>query len=109
QPSHAFVNAASRWGVADPDTRGRVPIEVNANGDKRPDLFTGAESGVDHPSPNHLWINEGNRFVLHQGPPTAEIGNNCAAAADLNHDGLDELAGCTPKNRFHLYRSSGHG
>ena len=86
-----------------------MPIVVNANGDKWPDLFTGQETGVNFPSLNRLWINTGTKFVLEAGPPTAEIGNNCSAAADLTHDGLDDIAVCTPKKGFHVYRALGGG
>jgi hypothetical protein len=109
RPNHTFVNEAAQWGITDPGGRGRVPIVVNANGDKRPDLFTGEEIGVDFPSANKLWINAGNHFVLHSGPPTIEIGNNCSAAADLTHDGLDDIGVCTPTKGFHLYRAVGKG
>ncbi len=109
QPNGTFVDEAAQWGISDPDSRGRVPVVLKANGDGRPDLFTGEEVGVQFPSSNKLWINEGNRFVLHQGPPTVEIGDSCAAAADLTHNGLDDIAVCTPRNRFHLYRALGNG
>jgi hypothetical protein len=109
RPDHTFVNEAAQWGISDPESRGRVPIEVNANGDKRPDLFTGEEVGVNFPSANKLWINTGTKFVLQKGPPTGEIGNNCAAAADLTHNGLDDIAVCTPTKGFFLYRALGNG
>ncbi len=107
KPDHTFVDEASKWGVTDPGARGRVPIAVNANGDRRPDLFTGEEIGVQFPSSNKLWINEGTHFVLHRGPPTLEIGNHAAAAADITHNGLDDIAVCTPTMGFHLYPRSG--
>jgi hypothetical protein len=111
RPDHTFVDEAKQWGVTDPKSRGRTAMVVNANGDGRPDLFTGEEVGVDFPSSNKLWINEGNHFVLHAGPPTLEIGdvNNCPAAADITHDGLDDIAVCTPMKGFHLYRALGNG
>ncbi len=132
RPDHTFVEEAAQWGLTDPGGRGRVPIVVNANGDNRPDLFTGEEVGVDFPSPNQLWINVGPKFglhqnpkfvlhqnpkfvlhqspkfVVHQGPPTAEIGDNSAAAADLTHSGLDDIAVCTPSKGFYLYRALGN-
>ncbi len=109
QPNHTFVDEAAQWGITDKQSRGRAPVVLNANGDDRPDLFTGEDIGVKYPSSNKLWINEGNHFALHNGPPTQEIGANCDAAADLTHDGLDDLAVCTPTKGFHLYRALGHG
>ena len=109
RPDHTFENEAAQWGITDPDGRGRVPIVVNANGDNRPDLFTGQETGVDYPSLNRLWINTGHSFVLHQGPPTEELGNNAAAAADLTHDGLDDIAVSTTNKGLFLYRALGGG
>ena len=34
RPDHTFVNEAKQWGISDPDARGRVPVVLNANGDK---------------------------------------------------------------------------
>ena len=109
RPNRTFVDEATQWGIIDPDTRGRTPIPVNANGDARVDLFIGASLTVDYPSSNKLWLNEGNKFVLHEGPPTVDIGSNCAAAADLTHNGLDDIGVCTPTKGFHLYRALGDG
>jgi hypothetical protein len=107
QKDHTFVNEAKQWGISDPDGRGRVPIVVNANGDHLPDLFTGQEEGVKYPSLNRLWINKGDHFELQKGPITNGNGNVCAAAADINGDGLDEIAVCTPTKGFFLYRNEG--
>ena len=107
QPDHSFVDQAAAWGIADPGGRGRVPVAFDANGDGLPDLFTGQETGVDFPSLNRLWINRGDHFELQADDPlTNELGNHCAAAADIDGDGLDELAVCT-NGRFFLYRNKG--
>ena len=108
RPDHTFVDEAKQWGLTDPGSRGRVAIAVDANGDHRPDLFTGEVVGVKNPSSDKLWLNAANHFVLQHGPLTAEVGGFFAAAADLNHDGLDEIALCTP-NGFFLYRAEGGG
>ncbi len=108
RPDHTFVEEAKQWGLTDPGSRGRVAIAVDANGDDRPDLFTGEDIGVKNPSSDKLWINEGDHFVLQHGPLTAEVGSFFAAAADLKHDGLDEIAICT-SNGFFLYRAEGGG
>src|SRR5215204_2207378 len=90
-----FVDRAAQFGVADPGGRGRQPITLNANGDKWPDLFTGQAPGVDHPSPNRLWVNQGGTgFVNPPGLPTEEIGNGCDTAGDFDRDGYDELVVC---------------
>ena len=107
QPDGTFAEEADLWGISDPGARGRVPLVVEVNGDGRPDLFTGAEAGVDFPSLSRLWINAGDHFELAHGPLTNDIGNLCAAAADLDGDGLDEVAICTPEDGFHLYRNRG--
>jgi hypothetical protein len=109
QPDHSFVDEASQWGIGDPGARGRAPLAINANGDKRPDLFAGAAISVDYPSLNKLWLNEGNKFVSHSGAPTSDLGENCAAAADLDHNGLDDIGICTPHNGVHVYRALGGG
>ena len=79
QPDGTFADEADLWGISDPGARGRVPLVVEVNGDGRPDLFTGAEVGVDHPSLSRLWINAGDHFELDEGPLTNDIGNLCAA------------------------------
>jgi hypothetical protein len=105
QNDHTFVDEAAKWGISDPGARGRVPVVVDANGDDRPDLFTSAEQGVDVPSLNRLWINRGDHFELQQGPITNDKASFCAAAADIDGDGRDEIALCTQKHGFILYRN----
>jgi hypothetical protein len=101
-----FVDRATEFGVADPGGRGREPITLNANGDQWPDLFTGEAPGVDYPSPNRLWLNQGGTgFVNPPGLPTEEIGNQCDAAGDFDHDGVDELIVCS--NVFRVYDNQG--
>lgn len=107
QPDGTFVDEAASWGISDPGARGRVPLVLDVNGDARPDLFTGAEVGVDFPSLSRLWINAGDHFELDDGPLTDDVGNLCAAAGDLDGDGLDEVAICTPEDGFHVYRNQG--
>jgi hypothetical protein len=111
RPDHTFVDEAKQWGVTDAQGRGRTAMVVNANGDGRPDLFTGEDVGVAFPGSNKLWINEGNHFVLHSGPPTLGLGelDNCPVTGDITHDGLDDIGVCTPAKGFHLYRALGNG
>lgn len=109
QPDHTFVNEAAQFGIDDPYGRGRVPVSLNANGDSLPDLFTGQETGVKFPSLNRLWINHGDHFVLQTGPATNDLGNICSAAADIDGDGYDELAVCTPSHGFFIYRRNAQG
>src|SRR5205085_12642916 len=110
----AFVNRAKQFGIADPGRRGRLPIAGNFNGDKWPDLFTGQAEGVDHPSPNRLWLNvRGRRFVNPPGLPTQEIGNQCVAAGDFDGDGpryedLMVCGGSHVQSRFLVYDND-HG
>lgn len=109
QPNHTFINEATKWGINIQDDRGRAPVVLNANGDKLPDLFVGAEKGVKYASYSRLWINKGDHFVLQKGPVTNEIGNLCSAAADIDGDGIDELAVCTPANGFYIYKANAQG
>jgi hypothetical protein len=105
----SFVDRAAQFGVDDPGGRGRQPIALNANGDKWPDLFTGQAPGVDHPSPNRLWVNQGGTgFVNPPGLPTEEIGNQCDTAGDFDRDGIDELIVCgTVPQSFRVYDNNG--
>jgi hypothetical protein len=82
-------------------------VVVDANGDDRPDLFTSAEQGIDLPSLNRLWINRGDHFELEKGPITNDKASFCAAAADIDGDGRDEIALCTQTHGFILYRNVG--
>jgi len=98
-----FVDRAQQFGIADPGGRGRTPLSLNANGDKRPDLFTGQEPGVRFPSHDQLWINDrGHRFVEEPGPQDQNIGAQCAAAGDVEGDGTDLLIVCGVES-FHIY------
>jgi hypothetical protein len=103
QPDHTFVNEAAQWGISDPSARGRVPVALNVNGDKLPDLFTGAEKGIDFPSYSRIWINKGDHFE--EVPPKTSTGNLCAAAADIDGDGYDDLAVCTPSDGIIVFRN----
>ena len=102
-----FTDAAAQYGITDPGGRGRLPLTLNANGDKWPDLFTGQSVGVDFPSPNRLWLNmRGQRFVNPPGLPTQEIDNQCDTAGDFDGDGYDELIVCGGQvagNVFRIY------
>jgi FG-GAP-like repeat len=91
----SFVDRAAEFGITDPGGRGRQPITLNANGDRWPDLFTGQAPGVDYPSPNRLWLNQGGSgFVNPPGLPTEEIGANGITSGDFDRDGYDELVVC---------------
>jgi FG-GAP-like repeat len=104
----SFVDRAAQFGIDDPGGRGRQPITLNANGDRWPDLFAGQAPGVDYPSPNRLWLNQGGTgFVNPPGLPTEEIGNQCDTAGDFDSDGYDELIVCGNDPTFRVYDRSG--
>ncbi len=104
-PDGTFTDRAQQFGMTDPGGRGRLPVALNANGDRWPDRSTGQSVGVDFPSPNRLWLNVGgHRFVNPPGLPTQEIDNQCDAAGDF--DGYDELIVCAGQvagNAFRIY------
>jgi hypothetical protein len=56
-----------------------------------------------------LWINKGDHFELQHGPLTNGLGNLCSAAADIDGDGIDELAVCTSANGFFIYKRNAAG
>jgi FG-GAP-like repeat len=111
--SGIFADEAKQFGVTDPGGRGRLPLAINANGDKWPDLFTGQSVGVEYPSPNRLWLNVGgHRFVNPAGLPTQEIDNQCDTAGDFDGDGYDELIVCGGQvagNVFRIYDNNRGG
>jgi hypothetical protein len=94
QADGTFVDRAAEFGLADPEGRGREPTALDANNDRRRDLYTGQAIGVDFPSPNRLWVNKAGGFVNPPGLPTEEIGNHCVTAGDFDHDSYDELIVC---------------
>ena len=102
-----FVDRAAELGISDPGGRGRQPTTLNANSDNWPDLFTGEARGVDFPSPNRLWVNQGGSgFANPPGLPTEDIGNQCDTAGDFDHDGIDELIVCGG-DTFRVYDNRG--
>jgi hypothetical protein len=104
----SFIDRAAQFGLDDPGGRGRQPITINANNDQWPDLYTGQAIGVDHPSPNRLWLNSGgDRFVNPPGLPTEEIGSLCATTGDFDSDGHDDLIVCGTENTFRVYKNGG--
>jgi FG-GAP-like repeat len=111
-PGGTFTDRAQQFGIADPGGRGRLPVALDANGDRRPDLFTGQSVGVDFPSPNRLWLNVGGRrFVNPPGLPSQEIDDQCTTAGDMDGDGYDEILVCAGQvagNAFRIYDNA-HG
>jgi FG-GAP-like repeat len=67
-PDGSFGDRAAEFGLADPYGRGFQPITIKANNDSWPDLFTGQRVGVDYPSPNRLWLNQGGGVRKPAGP-----------------------------------------
>ncbi|MGI9641315.1 MAG: FG-GAP repeat domain-containing protein, partial [Acidimicrobiia bacterium] len=95
QRDGSFVDDAAAYGVTDPYGRGRDPVFLDANGDHWPDLFVVNDVGVDHPSPNRLFLGGPSGFTATTGPPNEEIGGWCVDAADYDDDGDDDLIVCS--------------
>ena len=91
----SFVESSAKFAVEDERGRGREPLSLDFDGDGADDLFVGNETGVLYPSPNRLFLNSGGQFQEEQGIAAGdEVGSLCVAAADIDGDGLVDLANC---------------
>lgn len=110
QPDGPFVEVGFRYGIQDPNGRGRRSTFVDVNHDAYPDLFAGnAYPRSDgRPSPNRLWINQGGtsfRDATEYGLDV-EVGSLCAYAVDYDRDGWEDLLVCGQR-ALRLYRNVG--
>jgi hypothetical protein len=97
QTDGTFVDQAHAYGVEDIWGRGRRAAFLDLNQDRYPDLFVGnATPRRDgRPTPNRTFINvDGASFDQVRLGLTHEVGAQCVQAADVNHDGWDDLLVC---------------
>jgi hypothetical protein len=107
-------NVSIDFGLANPVARGRRAVFIEANGDRKPDLFMTAEpERVDGlPSSNRLFRNRWpGRFASDPGAGLdTAIGGDCAVPADLDRDGRQDLLVCGRSPRIdglRVYRNLG--
>jgi hypothetical protein len=60
----ALVDVADAEGVANPLSRGRMPMWLDINGDGKLDLFEGAEARLDNKTPPFLFVQGAQRFEV---------------------------------------------
>ncbi|HSI79806.1 MAG TPA: VCBS repeat-containing protein [Solirubrobacterales bacterium] len=109
QPDGTFVERAADYGVTDPFGRGRQATFVDANGDRRPDLFVGnTQPRTDgRRSANRLFINEGGtsfRKVPEFGINRQVSADATVQAVDFDRDRRVDLLVCG-KDGVRLYRN----
>ena len=109
-PDGTFTDRASEYGVEDIWGRGRIPIFLDLNHDRRPDLFVSndAARADGRPTPNRTFVGRPGAFRQVRLGVTEEIGGRCAAAADYDGNGWDDLFVCGD-DRIHLFRREPSG
>lgn len=110
--SGTFDLAPSSQTTYDPTGRGRAVATFDANGDGLPDLYVGNGYAVDaqHPSSNHIFINQGGSGFVQDTAATGidkTSGGLCAAPGDANGDGQPDIFACSSLN--HLWLANGNG
>ena len=106
-PEGTWVDRARTWGVEDPWGRGRLPVWIDLNRDRWPDLFLGNDipRHDQHVTPDRTYVNDrGRRFDEVDVGLTKQIGADCAQTADLNRDGWDDLLLCGEDELFFFAR-----
>jgi hypothetical protein len=109
-PDGTFTDRAHDYGVEDVWGRGRVPVFLDLNHDRWPDLFVSndAERADGRPTPNRTFVGGQEGFREVRLGVTMEIGGRCAAAADYDANGRDDLLVCGD-DRIHLFRRRASG
>jgi hypothetical protein len=136
QPDGSFVDEGDQPALADPYGRGREAVLFDATGNGRLDILVGNVSprSDGHPSPNRLFLNEGNgRFrpapefgldleysVGGAGKPGSRYGGGnwpmgCLTTLDADANGWTDVLMCAKSNHdadqsIHLFHNDeGHG
>jgi hypothetical protein len=113
---HTFTERAGQYGVFDPFGRGRSARFIDANGDRRSDLFVANEEirrdGM--PSPNRFFINQGGnayRYASSYGleRETRHQGGSDVSVGDLDKDGWQDLLLVTPAGLRVYHNNQGTG
>lgn len=105
-----FTDRAAAYGVEDVWGRGRIPVFLDLDHDRWPDLFVGNDAGrVDgRPTPNRTFVGRRDEFREVRLGVTMEIGGRCGVAADYDANGWDDLLVCGD-DRLHLFRRQPSG
>jgi hypothetical protein len=105
QADGTFTDRAAEYRVEDVWGRGRIPVFLDLNHDRWPDLFVSndAERADGRPSPNRTFVGGRGGFRQVRLGVTTEIGGRCGVAADYDGDGWDDLLVCGD-DRIHLFR-----
>jgi enediyne biosynthesis protein E4 len=118
QPDRTFVNQAEQYGFFDPFSRGRLNTFINADGDKRPDLFIAneAERFDALPTPNQLFTNQGGTgfrsapgYGLEREMVYGGLTGNNPSVADFDKDGWQDLLVATSSGLHVYYNNQGNG
>jgi FG-GAP-like repeat len=109
-PDGTFTDRAAEYGVEDVWGRGRIPVFLDLNHDRWPDLFVGndAERADGRPTPDRTFVGGRGGFRQVRLGVTKEIGGRCGAAADYDGNGWDDLLVCGD-DRIHLFRRRASG
>jgi hypothetical protein len=110
EPDGTFTDRASEYRVEDVWGRGRIPLFLDLDHDRWPDLFVGNDAvrADGRPTPNRTFVGGKGGFRQVRLGVTTEIGGRCAAAADYDANGWDDLLVCGD-DRIHLFRRQASG
>jgi hypothetical protein len=109
-PDGTFTDRAGEYGVEDIWGRGRIPVFLDLNHDRWPDLFVSNDAvrADGRPTPNRTFVGRGGAFRQVRLGVTTEIGGRCAIAADYDGNGWDDLLVCGA-DRLFLFRRRASG
>ncbi len=104
-PDGTFTDRAAEYRVEDVWGRGRIPVFVDLDHDRWPDLFVGndAERADGRPTPDRTFVGGPGGFRQVRLGVTREIGGRCGVATDYDRNGWDDLLVCGD-DRIHLFR-----
>lgn len=113
QDANGWFNKTTNHGAEDPYGRGRLVLFFDMNHDGYPDIYLSNESTLrpdGEPNINRVFINQHDAtFTEANTLATGDIGYQCLAKGDLNHDGWDDLVVCSLTGKAHVYLNNQAG
>ena len=103
-----FAKIAGAWGASDPHGRGRDALAFDFDQDGDMDLLVANEKSTAFPTVgNHLWRNDGGKFVEVKGTPPAHTQGTLRVTAVPKPSGYPDVVMQTPQQIIYYHNVEG--